>query len=210
MIKYNDFILFQGDSITNAFRKPEEVCNAYKLGMGYAMIAASQILASRATDTLKFDNRGVAGEGLRKISARWQEDCLDMKPDILSFLAGVNDMEPTKKIGQTTIEEFEELYRALLNRTLESLPKIRFVLLEPFVLEVGEIRADRLADMKMVGDVVKGLAKEFKAPFVPLQKMLNEAAKKYSPDYWLFDGIHPTAQGHWLIANEWLKTVGEI
>jgi hypothetical protein len=30
MIQDCDLILFQGDSITNAFRKPEEVCNAYQ------------------------------------------------------------------------------------------------------------------------------------------------------------------------------------
>ena len=53
MIKSSDHILFQGDSITNAFRKPEELCNAYQLGSGYAMIVASQLLASRPKDDFR-------------------------------------------------------------------------------------------------------------------------------------------------------------
>jgi lysophospholipase L1-like esterase len=105
MIQASDHVLFQGDSITNAFRKPEETCNAYQLGSGYAMIVAAQLLAARPRDNLRFTNRGVCGDGIDGLVNRWQVDCLDLRPDVLSILAGVNDAAPTRPEPATSLVE---------------------------------------------------------------------------------------------------------
>ena len=207
MIRANDHILFQGDSITNAFRKPEEVCNAYQLGAGYAMIVASQLLATRPSDTLRFTNRGVSGEGVKELASRWQVDCLDLRPDVLSLLVGVNDADVTHESPATPLGEYERGYRELLARTLAALPSVRLVLLEPFVLQYGAVRERALADIAARGEIVRRLAVESGAIFVPLQAAFADALKRAPVEYWSFDGIHPNAQGHWLIAEAWLRAM---
>ncbi|MEI6166914.1 MAG: SGNH/GDSL hydrolase family protein [bacterium] len=210
MIRVNDHILFQGDSITNAFRKPEELCNAYQLGSGYAMIVASQLLARRPKDNLRFTNRGVSGEGVAGLQQRWQVDCLDLQPDILSILVGINDAGPTKSCPHTSLEEYEQRYRALLARTRTMLPSVRLVLCEPFALHVGSVNDRILNDVVARGAIVRKLAAETSAVLVPLQTVFADALKLAPAEFWSFDGIHPNAQGHWLIAEAWLQAVTSV
>ena len=208
MIQPGNTILFQGDSVTNAFRKPEEVCNAYQLGSGYAMMVAARILATRPADGLSFINRGVSGEGVAGLRKRWQADCLDLKPDVLSILVGINDSRPTKEQPGLSVEDYELQYRELLQATRDVLPTVRLVLCEPFVLPCGAVLPRAADDVAARGDAVNRLADDFDAAVVPLQDVFAEAMKKAPAEYWAFDGIHPTAQGHWLIANAWLKATG--
>lgn len=207
MMRANDHILFQGDSITNAFRKPEEVCNAYQLGSGYAMMVASQLLAARPHDALQFTNRGVCGEGIKELQQRWQEDCLDLHPTVLSILVGINDAGPTGPCPHTTLEEYEQRYRALLAQTRTKLPLIRLILCEPFSLRVGSVNDRILSDVEARGVIVRKLASETGAILVPLQTVFADALQRAPAEYWSFDGIHPNAQGHWLIAETWLRAV---
>jgi lysophospholipase L1-like esterase len=210
MIHDRDLILFQGDSITNAFRKPEEVCNAYQLGSGYAMLVAAQLLAARPRDHLRFTNRGVSGEGIQGLRKRWQADCLDLRPDVLSILVGINDAGPVQPSPDTPPEEYEEHYRELLARTRDALPSVRLVLCEPFVLRVGDVTEAAPGTLSAYGEVVRRLATEFSAVFVPLQSVFADALKRAPAEYWSFDGIHPNAQGHWLIAEAWLQATSGI
>ncbi len=207
LIRPNDRILFQGDSITNAFRMPGEINNAYQLGAGYAMIAAAQLLHDRPHDDLTFVNRGVAGDSLAMLAARWRVDCLDLQPNVLSILVGVNDAQVTLSQPKTSLDEFERQYRELLARTRAALPEVRLVLCEPFALRVGEVRADRLDDVATRGGIVRRLATEFAAVIVPLQEVFADAQLNVPAEYWSYDGIHPNAQGHWLIAKAWLRAV---
>jgi lysophospholipase L1-like esterase len=209
MIKINDHILFQGDSITNAFRKPEEVCNAYQLGSGYAMLVAAQLLAARPRDRLRFTNRGVSGEGLAGLRKRWQSDCLDLRPDVLSILVGINDAGPVQPDPAMPVEKYEQHYRELLARTRDALPSVRLVLCEPFVLRAGDVTEAARETLTAYGGVVRRLVTEFSAVFVPFQVVFADALKLAPDEYWSFDGIHPNAQGHWLMAKAWLKATGE-
>ena len=208
MIRPGAHILFQGDSITNAFRKPEEVCNAYQLGSGYAMVIAAQILAARPHDDLRFTNRGVSGEGIIGLQKRWQTDCLDLRPDVLSILVGVNDAAPIKPQPGTPLDEYEHCYRELLQQTRAVLPAVRLVLCEPFLLRCGLVKTRAVEDILARGVVVRRLAAETGAVVVPLQAVFAAALQCAPSDYWTFDGIHPNAQGHWLIADAWLQAIG--
>lgn len=210
MIQANDKILFQGDSITNAFRKPEEKCNAYQLGSGYAMMVAAQVLAGRPGEGVEFFNRGVSGEGVGGLRKRWQADCLDLQPNVLSILVGVNDSRPTMAEPLNSVEQFETEYRDLLQVTRDALPEVRLVLCEPFVVPCGAIQARAAEDIIARGDAVNRLADDFDAAVVPLQEVFEEALKSAPAEYWAFDGIHPTAQGHWLITQAWLRATGLV
>lgn len=212
MFQPNDLLLFQGDSITDAFRKPEEVGTSYRLGAGYAMICAARLAAERPDLNLRFDNRGVSGRSLKQMARRWREDAIEVEPDVLSVLIGVNDT--LQAIGNPDREtpeayaSFVNRYAELLNAVREKRPRVRFILLEPFLLKTGRITDEHLENLAPRQQAVRELAGRYDAAFVPLQERFSDAAAETGPDYWLFDGIHPNASGQWLIATAWWDAVG--
>jgi len=207
MLKPSTTILFQGDSITNAFRMPEELNNAYQLGAGYTLLIASQLLATRPDDHLIFYNRGVAGEGICGLQQRWQADCLALTPDLLSILVGVNDAEPYLDVPALPLDEYARVYRNLLQDTRRALPEIRLVLCSPFLLNVAQPTKRGIAEIAAQAEFVSVLADEFDAVYVPLYEEFTRACERAPSEYWSYDGNHPNAQGHWLIAQTWLEKV---
>ena len=91
LLKEGDRVLFQGDSITNAFRMPQESNDTYQMGAGFAMLVAARVRLQRPQDRITFMNRGISGQGIQNLLARWRPDCLDLRPDVVSVLVGVND-----------------------------------------------------------------------------------------------------------------------
>ena len=207
-LQKNDRILFDGDSITNAFRKPEEISTSYRLGAGWVMLLAAQLQAEHPELCLQIENRGVSGNGVSDLSERWDADCLAWQPTVLNLLVGVNEtLRRFNKGTDRTAAQFKAEYAKLLDRTLAALPKTRLILCEPFLVEVGKVTAAWRADLRERQAVVRELAQEYAAVFVPLQQPLDEAAAQTDPANWLFDGIHPHAAGQWLIMQAWRRTV---
>src|SRR5476649_1434537 len=95
----NDIILFQGDSITDANRdKKQTIANATaSMGSGYALLAGSDLLLKNQDKNLQIFNKGVSGDKVYQLADRWEEDCLQLKPNVLSILIGVNDYWAVKK-----------------------------------------------------------------------------------------------------------------
>jgi lysophospholipase L1-like esterase len=202
MIQKNDTILFQGDSITDAFRRPEEINNCYQLGSGYAFLAASRILLKCPADGLTFLNRGISGNTSTDILSRWKEDSLDLKPDFLSLLAGVNDTlqsRPTKE----TLESFENIFET----TRAVLPKTRILVCEPFLLPSANISPLQIDDVREKAAGIRKIATRCGIDFLNLQEPLDMACAQAPSTFWAYDGIHPTAAGAALIAKEWLQHV---
>jgi lysophospholipase L1-like esterase len=202
--------LFQGDSITDGNRGRSKDPN-HILGHGYAFSIASRAGASFPEKANMFYNRGISGNKITDLQQRWQTDTLDLKPDVLSMLVGVND---TASVVQqqdiVTAEKYEEVYRSLLDQTRTQLPDCILVLCEPFIMPVGKVKDNWAVwneDIQKRQVVVAKIAKEYKAVFVPLQKIFNEAVSRAAADYWVWDGIHPTYSGHELITREWIKQV---
>ena len=211
IIKPGDTVLFQGDSITDAGRKRgmSEANSQPALGSGYAWLAASQMLVDTPTHDLKIFNRGVSGDQIFQLAARWQTDCLDLKPNVLSILVGVNDYWRTIDSGsKRTPEDYETDYRKLLQQTMEALPDVRLILCEPFLLQTGTVEEKWVAPFEKYRVAAKKLAEEFHARFVPFQSMFDTAAKIAPPATWAADGVHPTASGAALMAHWWMKTAG--
>ncbi|MGG9963032.1 SGNH/GDSL hydrolase family protein [Ferruginibacter sp. SUN106] len=203
--------LFQGDSITDGNRGRNKDPN-HILGHGYAFSIASRTGASFPEQANQFYNRGISGNKITDLQQRWQTDTLDLKPDVLSILIGVNDTDSVvKQQNIVTVEKYEEVYRSLLDQTRTQLPGCILVLCEPFIMPVGRVKDNWTAwneDMQKRQIVVARLAKEYKTVFVPLQKIFNAAVSRAAADYWIWDGIHPTYSGHELITREWIRQVG--
>jgi lysophospholipase L1-like esterase len=203
-------ILFQGDSITDGNRTRDNDWN-HIMGHGYQYIISSKLWFEQPDHHFHFLNRGVSGHKVPDLAARWQADTIDLKPDVLSILVGVNDANEAVKDNTTFSEEsYKEGYRGLLDRTILINPKVRFVICEPFLLPVGAVKTNWQrwsTEVNLRQVVAKDMAKEFDAIFVPFQSAFNNALKRAPAEYWIWDGIHPMPGGHELMAREWLKAV---
>lgn len=213
-LKNNAVILFQGDSITDGNRGRNSDLN-HVMGHGYAFSIASRVGADYPEKRYKFINRGISAHKIIDLKARWQADTIDLKPDIMSLLIGVNDSASvvTDWKPKVSVKKFEETYNLLLEQTLLANPNVLFVLGEPFIAK-GSRTIDNwdayLTDIKQRQEVVRKLAENYNAVFVPYQSVFDAAFDKAPVEYWIWDGVHPTVSGHELMAREWLKQVEKI
>lgn len=189
-------ILFQGDSITAGGRGGDP---NHAMGHGYAFIIAAKFGSQLADRSLSFLNRGVSSNTVGDLSARWQGDAINLKPDVLSILVGIND--DYRKVDP---REFEKQYDQLLAKTVQALPDVKLVICEPFRLPLTD-------SVRPFQEITARLAEKYRAPLVRLQHVFEEAEKRTDPrgdgKYWIWDHVHPTYSGHQLIADEWIRTV---
>ncbi|WP_018614511.1 SGNH/GDSL hydrolase family protein [Segetibacter koreensis] len=209
----NNFtFLFQGDSITDGNRSRNNDWN-HVMGNGYQYIIASKLWYDFPKKGFHFFNRGISGNKVTDLTARWQQDTLELKPDLLSILIGINDTSAFINGDKNfSAEQYESGYRSLLQQTKQQLPNVQFVLCEPFILPVGKVKEkwdDYLREVEKRQQVVKKLSVEYKTAFVPFQSAFNGALSKAPAEYWIWDGIHPMPAGHELMAIEWLKQVSK-
>lgn len=206
----NRIILFQGDSITDGARGRNDDPN-HILGHSYAYIIAARLGHEWAEQQPLFINRGISGDRMSDLYARWNEDAISLNPNLISILIGVNDAWRTMKGEPSGVtDRFERAYRHVLEETKEMLPNTELVLCEPFILNTGapaENWESWLERVTAYQQIVRKLAEQYGAVFVPVQAALDEACKRADASYWLWDGVHPTTAGHELIAKQWLNTV---
>jgi lysophospholipase L1-like esterase len=200
-------ILFQGDSITDGNRGRSADPN-HILGHGYQFIISCKYGAELAERHLLFMNRGVSGNTVADLTKRWQKDTLDLKPDVLSILIGVNDLNKG-----VTAEDYEQQYDQLLSQTVQALPNVTLILCEPFGLPVGKKKDNWDTYRKSLEErqaIVAKLATKYHAADVKFQPVFDEATRRAPDDYWIWDGVHPTYSGHQLMADEWIRSVREF
>ena len=208
----NQVILFQGDSITDVGRAREVEADKranLQLGGGYPALVAARLLRDRAVDELKFHNRGISGNRIVDLYARWKRDTLNYQPDLISILIGVNDTwhEAVKdNPNGVEVPRYAKMYRELLEWTRSVLPEVKLVLMEPFVLPFGAVQPHWLQEMRQRSEIVEALSGEFGAVFLPCQKIFDEACQVMPQEYWLADGVHPTLAGHQLLADSWISS----
>ncbi len=199
-------ILFQGDSVTDGGRDrtATDANSAGALGSGYPLLVASAVLAARPDGGLKFYNRGVSGNKVPDLQERWVHDTLDLKPDVLSILIGVNDFWHKLSHGYTgTVQDYENQYSALLAHTQQALPHVRLIVLEPFVLRCCAVNEQWFPEFTARQAAAARVASRAGATFVPLQAVFDERVRTAPPPYWASDGVHPTVAGHAVIAEQW-------
>ena len=213
MPKRGATFLFQGDSLTDGGRGRTDDMN-HILGHGYVYLIAAKLGEEFAEQSYHFLNKGVGGDRSIDLYARFEEEALELKPDVISLMVGTNDVgeyffDFSPKCG-ISAEKYEKIYRILIAEIKERLPKTEIVVCEPFVLPVGRVKENwkkwwpKVVKMQQI---VKDLAVEQNLIFVPLQCEFEKACSRAQADYWIWDGVHPTPWGHHLIASAWLKAV---
>ena len=206
-IRPGDRILFQGDSITDAGRRDDG--GKQPLGQGYVAQIAGLFAARQPALGIEILNRGVAGDRTAELLARWQEDCLALRPQVLSIKIGVNDV--WRKIdswnGQTHIDL--PGYRQNLSKLCEQARNAgvrELVLVTPTSIEAandGPLNT-------LLGEYaawVKEYAQTIGAHFVDARTPLLATRVSQPGIPWTPDGCHPSTAGHALIAATWYDTV---
>lgn len=197
-------ILFQGDSITDGNRGRGADLN-HVHGHGFVYLLAAHFGADAPEQDATFLNRGVSGNTVLDLAKRWPKDKLELEPDVLSVLIGVND--GSKGV---TPEVFEKTYDEILAAARAANPKLRLVLCEPFLGASGAAidkspgRRERLALLVPAG---RRLASKHGATTVGFQKVFDDAQRLAPSSYWIWDGVHPTTAGHQPMADEWERVV---
>lgn len=190
-------ILFQGDSITDCLRSSYD--SGTFMGSGYPRLNCTDI---------EVLNCGISGNRVTNLLARWKKDCINLRPDVISILIGVNDVwhELSQQEG-VDAELFEETCRLLLRYTKRMLPETKLILLGAYLTHGTATDGTQwdgfYKEVALCNSITRRLAAEFGADFLDLQKIFDEACEKLPPEHWTQDGVHPTAAGHRLIANAW-------
>lgn len=210
-VEKGNTILFQGDSITDAGRNREDnsVNNTRALGSGYAMLAAAALLEEHSDLGLKIYNKGISGNKVFQLAERWGSDCLDLKPDVLSILIGVNDIWH-KLNGQYngTSVVYKKDYIALLERTRKALPDVRLIICEPYAVKgVKAVDEKWYPEFYEYQEAAREVADQFGAVFIPFQKIYDEAQKRAQGSYWTPDGVHASFAGAQLMAKAWVSAI---
>ena len=229
-------ILFTGDSITDVYRT--DVVRAMEgwldpaltaqerqsstnsvLGMGYPLLAAAQ-LSAEEPGRYEFLNRGISGNRVVDLDARIKVDCINLRPDVISIMIGVNDV--WHELGDhngVDAPKFRRVYQGMLQEITQALPGVKLILLEPYVLQGPATQEHwdtfrREVDLRR--EITRELAKDYwekedlYIPCIDTQKLFDQAAARSYPGDWTADGVHPTPAGHWLLAQEWLRCFKEL
>lgn len=199
-------ILFQGDSITDVGRARD---NDEQIGRGYPHLIKS-VLGFEEGLKFEFVNRGISGSRIVDLYANIKMNIINLKPDVMSILIGVNDVwhELGPNHNGVDADKFYRIYCMLIEEIKSALPNIKIMIMEPFVLKASatEKQWDLFSvEVEKRAKISKKVAEEFGLTFIPLQEKFNEVSTSISADFWLADGVHPTEAGHELIKREWLS-----
>ena len=191
-------LLFQGDSITDWGRDREDIHN---LGHGYAKFAAALLKEKYSDIEFEFINLGISGNQTKDLVARLESDFIDINPDIVSILIGINDVwHHAADKSWIDDEVFEERYRTVLTAIKEK-TNAKIMMLEPFLIPVEDKLFFR-EDLYRKIEIERKLAREFADVYVPLDGLLSSAFIGDEPTSFANDGVHPTEKG--------AKYIGEI
>lgn len=211
LIGKGEKLVLIGDSVTDCERsRPYGEGLFGGIGRGYAMLADALVQSVYPERGVRMVNMGVSGNTIRDLKNRWAADVLDLKPDWLSIMIGINDVwrqfdTPSITEGHVYLEEYEETLRELVKKTLPSLKGL--VLMTPFYIEPNP--ADRMrAEMDRYGAAVKRVAEEFGCLFVDTQMAFGPVLESIYPATLAWDRVHPNPVGHMVLAKALLNAVG--
>lgn len=204
LLNKGDRVLFQGDSVTDAGRVKDDF---FDLGNGYPMLINANFSAAYPEMNIEFINKGISGNRVVDLKGRWQQDCIDLKPDVVSILIGINDTwRKYDSDDPTDAESYANDFRAILTDVKQNLDA-KIIILEPFLLPVMDGQENWRIDLDPKINAVRDIVREFNALYIPLDGMFAAASVVRDCDFWLGDGVHPDMPGHGLIAKAWMEAV---
>ena len=205
-------VVFIGDSITDCSRvRPIGEGRENALGSGYVALVNAIVEATCPSADLRIVNMGVGGDTSRELKWRWKSDALDLRPDWISVMIGINDVwrrfhhRRNVTEDQVSLEEYEDTLDELVASA--NAAGIKVLLLSPFVIE--ENASDRMRMLTAAfGEAAKRVSARRGAMFVDIQRVFDRYLLDSYPSELSADRVHPNLTGHMLIARAWLAAVG--
>jgi len=209
-IHSNSTLLMIGDSITDCGRaRPIAEGVNWDLGNGYVSLIQALLGATCPGHNIRIRNTGISGNTVRDLAARWQSDVLDLKPDWLSIMIGINDVwrqfdAPLQTEWHVSLDEYASILEQLVRTTRPQLKGL--VLMTPYFIEPN--RADPMrAMMDRYGEVVRQLAGQYQAILVDTQAAFECVLTEVHPMALASDRVHPNLAGHMILARAFLKAL---
>lgn len=185
-----------GDSFTEGVGDPVE---------GFAMIGMADRLAAalrQANPDLRFTNLAQRGLVVAEIRQQQLEPALHLRPDLVSVVAGANDIMTGRFNVTLWEEEFRMMYGALtqagatvIASTLPDFPILRTL--------AGPLQARVRGNITRGNDLIRRLAAEYRVVLIDAWAISAQSA----PEDWSADGVHLNARGYFKFAQETLKAL---
>lgn len=211
LFEKKDRLLFMGDSITDSGRNYDAMPAGWSSwGDGYVNLLNAYTTALLPETELMVVNRGVSGNTVVDMAARWQTDALDFQADWITIMIGVNDVwrhydGTFPQVVQVDAGQFEQVYRELIEVTL---PKVKgIILLSPFMVE-GRLDDPMRQQVDQYRAIVEKLAADYQLPYGNVQAKVDEFLQHQSSYVLSSDRVHPSLAGHLLITQAWLEATG--
>lgn len=209
-LQQGDKLVMIGDSITDCGRTPAGEGLFEAIGKGYVAQVQALLHVWYPELAIRVINKGTGGNTTRDLKARWQSDVLDLQPDWLSIMIGINDVwrqfdQPLIPESHVYAEEYEQNLRELVVQTKPRLKGL--VLMTPYYIEPNKDDAMR-AKMDRYGQIVKTIATEYGAVFVDTQAAFDQLTNHMYPGTLAWDRVHPNQVGHMAIARAFLNALG--
>lgn len=197
-------IVMIGDSITDAGRREGNP----PFGSGYMSQVRSQFSERHPDLSITWENRGVGGDTVRHLAARWQQDVIDEQPDLLTVMIGINDV--WRRFGERPLEavpadEYVSTLVTLL-RQAKAETSAGIIVGSPYMIEPDKSDPMRVA-MDIYGGLAHDVASEIGAEFIDVQAAFDRVLQDTTSADWADDRIHPNTAGHQVIADEFLKAL---
>ena len=201
-------ILFQGDSVTDAGRDRSD---PHDMGNGYPRFASAMIQDSFPDTEFEFIDLGISGNRTEHLVERMEADFIEIQPDIVSILIGVNDVwhHYAFEYVETTDEQFESNYRTLLD-AIKSRTNARILMIQPFLLEtVDPAKQELCEELSRKQAIIRQLADEYADAYLPLDEILHQEVD-VEPTEYSRDGVHPTPDGACRIGEAYLGAIAPL
>ncbi len=209
-IEANSRLLFMGDSVTDCGRSRPVAEGLFDpLGKGYPSIVNGLLTARYPERHIHVINMANSGETSRGNLNRWQTDVLDLKPDWVCLMIGINDVwrqfdVPMMPASHVLPDEYEKNVDSMITQTL---PHVKgMILMTPYYIESNPHDAMR-ARMDEYGAICKRIGAKHGIIVIDTQAAFNEALKHYHSSFFAWDRVHPNVPGHCVLARAFLKAV---
>ena len=204
-------LIMIGDSVTDCERMYDAILAGWgSFGNGYVNLVNACLTGLAPEYQIAVYNKGISGNTVLDLQRRWQQDVLDLNPDYVSVMIGINDvwrhydavMQPVEKVGEET---FEAVYEELIQKT-KPVVKQMYLIGAFMMIETKEYPMRQTVERYAA--ITKKLAKKYELPYIDIQEKMDQFMESL-PAYTLSnDHVHPNVQGHMIIAKAFLDAIG--
>lgn len=199
-LKKDSKVLFIGDSITD-IKFNRRMRMSIKGKDVYALQLKKRF--KQYSSGIDVEIKGIASNRTYHVYDRLTKDCINLKPDIIIMLIGVNDAWENYVPEQypPLLRPMEPHIREIYRRINQELPNAQVLYLMPFMIDAVEEKLPFHKVLDEFREKLKDIALENGAKVLDLQQVFYDAQKTVNPKELAIDGIHPTNYGHKVIAD---------